>query len=89
MNDSPIYQDTSKITLQDITRRKSELKKDMRDREARMSKSVQDMYNPVSSAISATGSATKSIGTGIMLFEGVMMGIKIFRKIRKIFRRRK
>lgn len=89
MNDNPIYQDISEITLKDITRRKFELKRDMRDLEARMSTSVQNMYNPVSSAISATSSATKSISTGIVLFEGVMMGIKIFGKIRKIFRRRK
>lgn len=84
MNNQPTPQ---KITLEDIARRKEEVLIELRVQKENMAATAKEIFAPLAPAASAGSSLMRSFNTGMAIFDGVMMGIKIMRKVRSMFRR--
>ena len=84
MNNQPT---TQKITLEDIARRKEEVLIELRVQKENMAATAKEIFAPLAPAASAGSSLMRSFNTGMAIFDGVMMGIKIMRKVRSMFRR--
>lgn len=77
---------SSKITLEDITRRKEELKAQIHGQKQAMTATVREIFAPLAPANNKANAIMRSFNTGMAVFDGVMMGIKFMRRIRKYFR---
>ena len=67
--------------LDDLILRKAELKQQIQDQKQLIASSTQ-MFSPVSISTSILGSFTKSLN----IVDGILVGFKIFRFFRKIFK---
>ena len=74
-----------KITLEDITQRKKKLQGEIQVQKA-MTATVREIFAPLAPANNKADAIMRSFNTGMAVFDGVMLGIKIMRKIRKYFR---
>lgn len=81
-------QTTQKITLEDIARRKEEILVEIRVQKDAMTTTAKEIFAPLAPAASAGNSLMRSFNTGMAIFDGVMMGIKIMKKIRSLFQNR-
>ena len=86
MNTTPT--NNPKIALEDIIQRKDDLKKEIDAQNKIIIKSVRNIFAP-EPATSSANSLMKSFNTGLAIYDGVMTGIKIMRKIRVFLRRMK
>lgn len=75
-----------KITLEEITRRKKELLAEIHVQKQAMTATVHEIFAPLAPANNKADAIMRSFNTGMAVFDGIMMGIKIMRKIRKYFR---
>lgn len=75
------------ITLADIAHRKAQVKQDIREQKKQITLTAGNLFSPLTSAGSSVNSLIKSFNTGVVIFDGVMLGFKIMKKIRKFFRR--
>ena len=67
-----------KITLEYIARLKTEKLEEIRGQKKAMTRTAQRIFAPLAPATSQTGMA---------IFDGVVMGVKIMKKIRRFFRK--
>lgn len=74
------------ITLEEIAQRKQALLKEIRQQQASMKAIATNLFAPVKPA-SKTDAIMHSINSGIAVFDGIMLGIKVIGRIRKILRR--
>lgn len=79
-------QSPSKITLEEISERKKQLLVEIRMQKENISSSAKNLFAPLAPATSKTDSLMRSFNTGMAVFDGVVMGIKIMQKIRKYFK---
>lgn len=78
-----------KYTLEDIVQRKQEVLQDIRIQHQVISENTQTVFAPfMPSANEGKSSFFKSINTGMAIFDGVLVGMKVFRSFRRFFRRR-
>lgn len=75
-----------KITLGDITQRKKELLVEIRTQKEAMTATAREIFAPLEPATNKADAIMRSFNTGMAIFDGVMMGIKIMRKVRAYFR---
>lgn len=80
-------QSTQKITLEDIARRKEEVLIEIRVQKEAMTATAKEIVAPLASVASTGNTLMQSFNTGMAIFDGVMMGIKIMRKVRSLFRK--
>lgn len=81
---TPIKQ---KFTLEDISQRKQEVLQDIRIQHEIIAETTQEIFAPLfPSSSQGHSSLIKKFNTGMAIFDGVMVGIKIFKSIRKTFR---
>lgn len=80
-------QTTQKITLEDIARRKEEVLIEIRAQKEAMTATAKEIVAPLAPAASAGNVLMRSFNTGMAIFDGVMMGIKLIRKVRSMFRK--
>lgn len=78
-------QTTQKITLEDIARRKEEILIEIRVQKEAMTATTKEIFAPLAPAASAGNALMRSFNTGMAIFDGVMMGVKIMRKVRSMF----
>lgn len=78
-------QTPQKITLEDISRRKEELLEEIRLQKKAMTATARDIFAPLAPANNKADAIMRSFNTGMAIFDGVMMGIKIMRKVRSYF----
>lgn len=81
-------QTSQKITLEDITRRKEELQKEIRSQQDVMAMTARNIFAPLVPAASAGNAMMRSFNTGMAIFDGVMLGVKMIRKVRSLFKNR-
>lgn len=81
-------QQTPKITLEDIAQRKVELLKEIRNQQQVMASTARSIFAPLAPAASAGNALMRSFNTGIAIFDGVMLGIKMIKKVRHLFEKR-
>ena len=73
-----------KITLEDIDQRKQ----DIRNQKQAMADTTRRIFAPLAPAASSGSSLMRSFNTGMAIFDGVMLGMKMIRKVRGLFRKR-
>lgn len=78
-------QTPKKITLEDITQRKKKLLEEIQTQKKAMTDTVHEIFSPLAPASTKADSIMRSFNTGMAIFDGVMLGIKIMRKVRKYF----
>ena len=74
-----------KITLEEITERKAKLLAQIHAQKKAMKSTTREIFAPIAPATNKADSIMRSFNTGMAIFDGVMMGIKIMRKVRKYF----
>lgn len=77
-----------KITLEEIARRKEETLEKIRAQQGAMTTTAKKIFAPLAPAASAGNAMMRSFNTGMAIFDGVMMGMKIMKKLRSLFRDR-
>lgn len=83
MNNTPIQ----KITLEDIVRQKDELQIQIKKQEEAMASTIRSIYAPFAPATTKAGSLMRTFNIGMAIFDGVVMGINIMRKVKRNFRK--
>lgn len=76
------------ITLEEISRRKAELRLKIEKQRSIIIASVKETFAPTPSETSLHP-VMRSFSTGLAIFDGVMTGIKIMRRIKAFFKRMK
>lgn len=75
------------ITLEHIARLKTEKLEEIREQKKAMTRTAQRIFAPLAPATSRTDAIMRSFNTGMAIFDGVVMGVKIMKKIRRFFRK--
>ncbi|WP_071145033.1 hypothetical protein [Bacteroides ihuae] len=76
--------DTKKISLEDIALRKAKLLEEIRTQKIVISETARLAFNPYSGVATTGNSLIKTFNTGMAVFDGVMLGLKIMRKVRRL-----
>ncbi|MBQ2856228.1 MAG: hypothetical protein IJE78_03740 [Bacteroidaceae bacterium] len=82
-------QDTPKtvITLDMICQQKAEKLAEIRASKQRISNQARELFHP-SETTGSTNALMNNFSSGIAIFNGVMTGFKIIKRIRNLFRRK-
>ena len=75
-----------KITLEEIAERKKQLLNEIHVQKKAMTATTREIFAPLAPATKKADAIMRSFNTGMAIFDGVVMGIKIMRKIRAYFR---
>ena len=76
-------QTPAKITLEEITQRKKKLLNEIQAQKRAMTATTREIFSPLAPA----ANKADSFNTGMAIFDGVVLGIKIMKKMRTYFRR--
>lgn len=75
---------TLPITLESIALQKAELRKQIQQRKEAMAVLAKDIVAPVTPAAGKAGLMMRAFNTGMAAFDGIMLGLKIIRRMRKL-----
>lgn len=78
-------QKPQEITLEEITRRKELLLLEIQDQKEIMTEITREIFAPLQPAANKADAIMRSFNTGMAIFDGVMMGVKVMRKVRSYF----
>ncbi|WP_321480725.1 hypothetical protein [uncultured Bacteroides sp.] len=81
-----ILSESKIITLEDIASRKAEVLKEIQNQKRIMTEATRDIFAPYSGAMKSGNAFIKRLNTGMALFDGVILGIRMMKKIRKMFK---
>ena len=76
------------ITLEEISRRKKEVKKQIEIQKVLMTSTASELFSPTK-ATNKMEFFMNSFNSGMAVFDGVMTGLKIMRRIRLLFKKKK
>lgn len=79
----------TKVTLEEITLRRKEVLGKIHVQKLAMTTTVREIFAPLPPAATKADSIMRSFNTGMAVFDGVVMGIKMIRKVRAYFRKLK
>lgn len=85
MNNSTLP--SQNITLEDIAQRKQETLAKIKEQKEIMAEITHEIFAPLAPAASGASALMRSFNTGMAIFDGVMLGMKVMRKVRAMFRR--
>ena len=77
-------------SLEEIRQLKAQTFAELQQQKEAVSKSVRKLVAPLAPAVTKGNSLMRAFNTGIMAFDGVMLGVKLIRKLQKasrLFRR--
>ena len=77
---------TEILTLEDLQRQKAEALEELRAQKQVMNDTARNLFAPIPAANKGTA-IMRAFNTGMAVFDGAMLGIKLMKKVRKIFRR--
>lgn len=80
---------SSKVTLEDIEYLKEVKLNEIEIHKEKMGKRVHSIFAPIKPATSKAESLMRSFNTGMAIFDGVMLGLKIMGKVRHHFLKKK
>lgn len=83
MNDTPNPQT---VTLESIIRRKARLKEELNQQKEVMTNLTRSMFTPLIPTTKKAGAMMRVFNTGMAIFDGVILGIKLMRRFRRAFR---
>lgn len=81
--------DTSRteiLTLEDLQQQKAEALKEVRAQKQVMADTARSLFAPVAPAADKGTAIMRAFNTGMAVFDGVMLGVKLMKKVRKMFR---
>lgn len=84
MNDTP---KTEILTLEELRQQKAEALEELRAQKQAMADTARNLFAPIAPAANKGTAIMRAFNTGMAVFDGVMLGMKLMRKVRKIFRR--
>lgn len=84
MNDTA---QTEILTLEDLQQQKAEALEELRAQQQIMADTARNLFAPIAPAADKGTAIMRAFNTGMAVFDGVMLGVKLIRKVRKIFRR--
>lgn len=76
----------NEITLELISQQKAEVLKKIRSHQSTISSSTKQLFAPLNPVTRQSNGLMRAFNTGMVMFDGLMIGLKIFKGIRKIFR---
>lgn len=78
-----------KYTLEDISQRKQEVLQDIRVQHRVIAETAQAIFAPIlpSPKLNQTTALIKKFNIAMAIFDGAMIGMKLFKRIRKILKR--
>ncbi|WP_294585658.1 hypothetical protein [uncultured Bacteroides sp.] len=79
---------TFPITLESIALQKAELLEQIHDQKDVMNELARDIFAPLAPATDKASSMMRAFNTGMAVFDGVMLGLKLMRKFRNLFGKR-
>lgn len=85
MNNTPV---TTPFTLESIALQKVELLQRIHVQKNVMTELARDIFAPLAPAADKTNSMMRAFNTGMAVFDGVMMGLRIMRKFKTLFGKR-
>ena len=75
------------ITLEYIAQLKTEKLEEIREQKRAMNRTARRIFAPLEPAASKGDALMRSFNTGMAVFDGVMLGWKILKKVRHFFRK--
>lgn len=84
INDTP---KTEILTLEELQQQKAEALEELRAQKQAMADTARNLFAPIAPAANKGTAIMRAFNTGMAVFDGVMLGMKLMRKARKIFRR--
>lgn len=76
------------ITLDDIAQRKQDVLAAIRLKHTSIGDSAQRLVSPYTKSTAENKSLLQTFNQGFLIFDGVVVGMKLINRIRKMFRRR-
>lgn len=80
---------TGITTLQELQQQKAEALKELRIQQEKLTSASRNLFAPPAPATSKGASFMQLFNTGMAIFDGAMIGIKVIRSIQRIFGKRK
>ena len=72
-------------TLEEIARQKAEVRRQLRASRTRMQHIAHELLAPLKPAASRGGMAVRAVKTGASLLQGILLGWRLMRRIRRMF----
>lgn len=82
MNTTP---ETPTLTIESIVLQKKELKKQLDAQKGVMTEKARELFAPLKPAANKGNAVMRAFNTGMAVFDGVMLGVKMMRKMRNMF----
>lgn len=79
----------SYITLESLALQKAELLKQLRDQKELMTDTARSLFAPPEPATNKSMSLMRAFNTGMAVFDGVKLGLKVIKQFRRMFGSRK
>ncbi len=84
MSDDPIR---SKLTLEDISVLKERKKREIEKQQELINARVRNIFAPIEPATTKAESLVRTFNTGMAVYDGLMLGMKTFGRIKRFLRR--
>ena len=85
-NSKQSAQTPQKFTLEEISLRKKKLLNEIHAQKKAMTATTREIFAPIAPANNKADAIMRSFNTGMAIFDGVMLGVKVMRKVRTYFR---
>lgn len=83
-NDTPR---TEILTLEELQRQRAEALEEVRAQKQVMANTARNLFAPVVPAANKGTALMRAFNTGMAVFDGIMLGLKLMRKTRNLFKR--
>lgn len=74
------------LTLEMIRQQRAEKLAEIRASKKRISEGTRQLFHPTNTNVGETNALINNFSSGIAIFNGIMTGFKIIKRIRKLFR---
>lgn len=80
---------TTPVTLESIARKKAELLQEIRLQKEVMAGLTQEIFAPLEPATNKANAMMRAFNTGMAVFDGIVLGIKVMKKFKRLFGRKR
>lgn len=80
--------DHAPVTLESIAQQKATLLQEIRTQKETMTALTREIFAPLEPATNKTNAMMRAFNTGMAMFDGAMLGLKMIRKVKSFFRKR-
>lgn len=80
---------TTPVTLESIIRQKAEVLQQIHAQKKIMSGLTQEIFAPLKPATTKTNFMMRSFNTGMAIFDGIALGVKMMKKFKRLFGRKR